>query len=234
MNARTHIMKHLVAVLMTAVMAFLPATAQRVFSPEFYIGGHAGMTLSRQSFTPGAPQSTLGGMMLGVTAKYTEQNHFGIIAEINFVQRGWKEDFEGAPFRYTRRLNYIQIPLLSHIYFGSRRFRGFFNAGPEVAFLISSSTSANFDYRNYSTVEGFPLRNRENEQLDMKITNRFDYGISAGLGMEFNVKPRHIVSLEGRFYYGLGNIFPSAKKDVFNASRGWAIEILAGYSFRIR
>lgn len=220
--------------LLLAAVSPMVAQGQRVYTPEFYLGAHGGMTMARQSFYPSAPQSMLNGMMLGVTAKYTEQKYFGLIAELNFVQRGWAEKFEDTPFTYSRRLNYLQLPLLTHIYFGSKRFRGYVNAGPEVAYLISSSVSANFDYRNYKAVEGFPLRNRENEQLDMPIKNRFDYGIMAGAGMEWNVKPRHIITLEARYYYGLGNIFPSAKKDVFNASRGWAIEILAGYSFRLK
>ena len=40
--------------------------------------------------------------------------------------------------------------------------------------------------------------------------------------------------LEGRFYYGLGNIFHSAKKDVFSASRGMSIELTLGYMIRVR
>lgn len=172
--------------------------------------------------------------MMGVTAKYTEENHFGIIAELNIQQRGWKENFEGAPFNYSRTLTYIQLPLMTHIYFGSRKFRGFFNAGPEVGLMLGSKISANFDYEDYKNVPGFPMHNRTNEQLSMKIKNRFDYGISAGLGMECNITPKHVINLEGRFYYGLGNIFPSSKSDVFSASRGWSIEILAGYQFRVR
>lgn len=40
--------------------------------------------------------------------------------------------------------------------------------------------------------------------------------------------------LEGRYYYGLGNIFSAKKKDEFSASRGTAIEVTLGYMFHIK
>lgn len=218
--------------------ALLPAgaAAQRVYSPEFYIGGHAGATVSQMSFSPGIQQSMKPGMMIGVTARYTEENHFGIIAELNLQQRGWAESYDpnAHGFSYSRTLTYLQLPLLTHIYFGNRRLRGFFNAGPEVAYMISNKISANFNYADIAAVEGYPTHNRTNEQLDMAVSNRFDYGISAGAGMEWFVAPRHSLTLEGRFYYGLANIFPSSKRDVFNASRGWSIEATIGYNFRLK
>ncbi len=210
------------------------ASAQRTYSPEFYLGGHGGVTLSHTEFTPGIQQGMLMGPIVGIQARYIEESHFGIIAELNIQQRGWKEKYEGLDFQYSRRLTYIQLPLLTHIFFGNRRIRGYFNAGPEVSYMIASSISSNFDYTDISAVPGYPTTNRENEQLDMDIHNRFDYGISAGLGMELFVARKHSVTLEGRFYYGLGNIFPSAKKDVFSSSRCWSIECTLGYWFRLK
>ena len=220
--------------LTTILLAPAAINAQRQYSPEFYIGAHGGVTLSGMSFSPGIKQSMLPGMMLGVTARYTEENHFGLIAELNMQQRGWAESYDTGDFSYRRTLTYLQLPLLTHIYFGSRKIRGFVNLGPEFSYMIGSSTNANFNYADINAVPGYPTHNRVNEQLDMEIKNRFDYGISAGAGMEWWVSPRHSVVLEGRFYYGLGNIFPSAKRDVFSASRGWSVEIMAGYTFRIK
>lgn len=224
----------LTLIALLALAGGLTGAAQRQYTPEFYIGGHAGATLAKMTFSPSVPQSFLPGMMIGVTALYTEENHFGLIAELNFEQRGWKEKFEDSPYTYSRRLNYLQVPLMTHIYFGNRKIRGFFNAGPVVGVMIGSSTSANFDYHDIGSIADFPTRNRENRQLDMAITSRFDYGLCGGVGMELFVKGVHAVEIEGRFYYGLGNIFPSAKKDVFGASRGMSIEIMAGYRFRLK
>ena len=72
------------------------------------------------------------------------------------------------------------------------------------------------------------------DQLVMDASNRFDYGICASAGAEFYVSPRNSIAVEGRFYFGLGNIFPASKADVFSASRNMSIEVSLGYNFRIK
>lgn len=223
--------------LILSFVAFISVTAaaQRRYSPNLAVGGHAGATLSRMSFSPKIDQAMLAGFMAGVAVRYTEERHFGVIAELNVEQRGWREKYEpGDNFSYSRTLTYLQLPLLTHIYFGSDRFKGFVNLGPEIGYMIGSGIKADFDYRNVGSVPGYPQGYRTSEQLAMEVQNRFDYGISAGLGCEYVVRRRHSLILEGRFYYGLGNIFHAAKKDYFSASRGMSVEIMAGYLFRVR
>lgn len=219
--------------LMTAL--WLPAAAQRKYSPDLAVGGKAGATLSMMSFSPKVTQGLLPGFMAGVTMRYTEEKLFGLIVELNLEQRGWSEKYDpGYDFHYTRTLTYLQLPLLTHIRFGSERMKAFVNIGPEIGFMLGSSVNANFDWKNLSAVPGYPGGYRTSQQLAMEISNRFDYGISAGIGMELILRKRHSIILEGRYYYGLGNIFPASKKDYFSASRGMSIEITAAYLFRIR
>ncbi len=210
------------------------ALAQKHYESNITVGGKAGMSLSRMSFSPSVPQTMLNGMMAGVKLRYVEERNFGVIVEFNLEQRGWKETFEGTSYQYNRRLTYLQMPFLTHIYFGSTKFHCFFNAGPELGYMIASSTSSNFDVNNFKNLTDFPHVNRSTEQFAMDIKNRFDYGISAGLGMEYFVKRNHSVELECRLYYGLGNIFGASKSDVFAASRGMSIQIALGYNFRLR
>ena len=211
--------------------------AQREYSPNFSMGVRGGATLSNMSFSPEVHQSMVQGITMGVTARYTEERYFGLIGEINITQRGWKENFvrdEAPQFEYSRTLTYVQIPLLTHIYFGSDRVKGFFNLGPEMGFMIGEKINANFDYRNYSSIEDFPTHYRTNEQLDKAAENKFDYGIAAGAGVEIFINRRNSIMLEGRYYFGIGNIFKDSKRDFFAASRGSSIEITIGYLFRIR
>ena len=224
--------RHLLYIILSLIS--FGAFAQRQYTPKFYIGGKAGMALSKMTFEPSVKQSMLTGYMGGLTLKYTEEKHFGLIAEILIEQRGWSENFEEHPFSYDRKLTYLQIPLLTHIYFGSDKFKGFFNLGPEVGYLISDKISANFDYNNIDNVPNFPTKNRMTEQLYTPVKNKFDYGISAGLGGEFLFKQRHAISLEARYYFGLGNIYPDSKRDTFSASRSMSIMVTLGYSFRLK
>lgn len=211
------------------------ASAQYYYSPEFCVGGHGGVTLSTMAFSPKVKQSMLPGALFGVTARYTEEKFFGLIAEVNFEQRGWKEKFDdGTNFEYSRSLTYIQIPFMTHFYFGSRKFKGFINLGPSVSVLIGEGISSNFNYRNPASVAGFDIENRHTNQMNMEVKNKFDYGVVGGAGMELILKRKHSIMLEARYYFGLGNIFPAAKKDEFSASRSTSIEVCLGYMFHIK
>lgn len=210
------------------------ALAQTHFKPRISLGGHAGVSMGRLELSPSVPQKYLMGTTGAVTFRFTEEKLFGLVAELGWTQRGWKEDFEESPLRYSRTLTYINIPVMTQIIFGSRRFKCFINLGPEVSYMIANSISANFDYTDLSKVHDWPERSRMTEQLNMDIKNKFDYGITGGIGFEFYVQPRHSITLEGRYYYGLGNVFPSTKADTFSASRCSAIEITVGYNFRLK
>lgn len=227
-------MKRWLIVLMIGVTAMM-GNAQKLYKSHVHIGVKGGATMSSMSFSPSVEQSMINGVTGGFTFRYAEERHVGLIAEINIAQRGWKEKFdEGEQFEYSRKLTYLQIPLLTHIFFGSQRFKGFINLGPEVSYLLDSSISSDFDYNNIQSVPNFPLENRMTEQLNMDIANKFDYGIIAGAGMEFKLNRKHSISLEGRYYFGLGNIFSSSKKDVFDASRHSSIMVTLGYHYRIK
>lgn len=218
-------------VLMLAVAA--TAAAETHYMPRISFGGRAGTSMAKMSFSPTVRQKSNNGFCGAVAMRYAEEKLFGFIVELGIDQRGWKEDFKEAPFSYSRTLTYINLPFMTHIYFGSRRVKWFVNMGPEVSYMIGDRIKADFDYRNVASVPGFPA-NRHYEQLSMDIKNKFDYGICAGAGMEVFVQPRHSITLEARFYYGLGNIYPAAKADVFSASRGTALEVSLGYFFRLR
>lgn len=209
------------------------ACAQRHYIPHVHVGVHGGVSLSRQSFYPSIKEGMLSGAQFGLSFRYAEERHVGLLAELNIEQRGWKEDFEEHPFEFQRRLTYIELPIMTHIFFGSRTVKGFFNLGPEVGYMISDKAAANFPYMSLPDVKDFPS-NRRYEQMKIEVSNRFDYGITAGAGVEFVIRRRHSVTLEGRYYYGLGNIFPSARKDTFSASRGSSIQITLGYLFRLK
>ncbi|MCM1021199.1 MAG: PorT family protein [Muribaculum sp.] len=225
--------RKIIALLIWLLSLSPAANAQAHYNGKVSIGAHAGVTMSTVSFTPSTKESMLMGQMAGLQVKYWEERNFGLLAEINFVQSGWKENFQGAPFEFSRTLNYVRLPIMTNIFFGGRKFNGFVNLGPEIGYLLSSSSSANFDVNNPYASADFP-DNRETDQLTLEPSNRFDYGITAGAGFEFIIKRRHRISLEGRYYFGIGNIFPDDRKDTFSASRNSTIMIMLGYSFRLK
>lgn len=224
----------LLLALLFALLFNVECVAQREYQPHFSIGGKAGVTMSKVAFTPGVEQSMVQGLTMGFAARYVEEKYFGLIAELVLEQRGWKEKFDETDFVYSRKITYIDLPLLTHVYFGSGRFKGFLNLGPVVGYMLGESTSANFDYEHPYFVQGLPVENRHTNQMVMPIKNKFDYGITVGLGIEWILKRKHSLQLEGRYYYGLGNVFSATKKDEFSASRGNSILLTVGYMFSLK
>lgn len=222
-----------IALFAICVGAGCPAHSQTHYSSNVSVGVRGGVDFSKVFFNPAVKQSMAMGMTGGVMVRYIEENHFGLIGELNFVQRGWAENFEGAPYDYKRTLNYVELPVMAHIYFG-RRGKFFFNAGPLVALYLGDSVKSNFDPQQMATLPDFPLSNRMNEQMQLDVNQKFDYGICAGLGAEFNLNRRNSISLEARFYYGLGNVFSAKRADTYNASNQMSISATVGYWFRVK
>ena len=210
----------------------LPCRAESHYKPHIAVGGHGGITLSQMSFSPSVPQTWPMGVNFGVQARYAEEKLCGVVAELNFVQRGWKETFKhDESLTYSRTLNYISLPIMTHINFGGDRVRCIINLGPEFSYMLGDAISANFDYANPGP--NFPANRRRN-QMTMQVKNKFDYGITAGIGCEFWIRPRQSVYIEGRYYFGLGNIYPASKSDEFSASRCMNISVNLGYNFRLK
>ena len=222
-----------VVALVCFFLSFQEIKAQTHYSSNVAIGVKGGATFSEVFFNPSVRQKFNPGMTAGVMVRYIEEDHFGLIAELNFVQRGWSENFEGAPYNYSRTLNYVELPVMAHIFFG-RRGKFFFKAGPQVALFLSESTKANFDPKEMASLPDFPYVNRMNEQMLMSATQKIDYGISAGLGGEFNINKKNSLSIEARFYYGLGNVFPSKRTDTYSASNQMTLSATIGYWFRVK
>ena len=217
---------------MLILYPFIESKSQTHYRSNVSVGLKAGADMAKIFFNPSVKQVLYSGATAGFTFRYIEESHFGLVAEVNFTQRGWKENFEESPYSYSRRLDYIMVPILAHIYFG-RRGRFFFNVGPEVGFRLSDSYKSDFDV---SLAPNLPDFNKYHnvKQYTEPIKQRVDYGISAGLGGEFSINPHNSISAEVRFYYGLANLFSSTRKDYFNASNSMNLEFTLGYWLRIK
>lgn len=221
-------------ILLTIFLSWITsAEAQTHFESRVDIGARGGVTFSEVMFNPSITQKFGLGYTGGLMFRYSEENHFGIIAEVNLVQRGWAEKFEDLPYNYQRVLNYIEVPVMSHIYFG-RRGKFFFNAGPEISYFIGDKIKSNFDIQDTANLPNFNDKNRHTEQLAMEVSQKLDFGIVAGLGGEFSINRRNSINVEARVYYGIGNVMPSGRQDTFSVSNQLSISATVGYWFRLK
>ena len=226
----------LLATLLLTGLVF-PATAQ-IGEPRsnFSVGVNGGVNLNSASFTPNIKQNSLMGITGGLTARYISEKYFAMICgaqvELNISQRGWDELFEmedenGQTIKvpgktYTRKMTYVDIPFLAHLAFGRERGLQFFvHAGPQIGFLIGES----------ETIEGIDMNTLSNTQkaiYGVKIQNKFDYGITAGAGLEVSTGIGHFL-LEGRYYMGLSDFYKNSKRDFFERSAHSFIGIRLSY-----
>ncbi len=216
---------------------------------DLSVGFSAGYVMSNMSFTPKVTQSMHGGLTGGFTVRYVCEKYFksicAIQAEINFAQIGWKEKIldakdasvpnaNGEAMRYSRTINYIQIPVMARLGWGREKkgMQFFFQAGPQFGLYISDSEDKNFDM-DYAINHISERSNSTIAQDTMAVENKFDYGIAAGLGMEYSIPHAGHIILEGRYYYGLGNIYGNSKRDYFGRSNFGNIVIKMTYLFDI-
>lgn len=236
-------------------LLLLPICAQAQIGEhrnDLAIGFHGGITLNSINFMPKVNQKMHQGVQGGIMARYTSEKYFSTIcsiqAEINYAQLGWEEEildindapvpsynpasgtFDGAPEFYKRRINYIQIPIMAHLAWGKEHngFNFFFNAGPQFGIYQSESTDTNFSVDKINTSKRV---SSICAQDTMAVENKFDYGITAGIGVEAHIKHIGRFQLEGRYYYGLGNIYGDSKRDFFGTSAHGTIIIRAAYLF---
>lgn len=204
------------------------AHGQKHYDGNVSIGVKGGFNLSKVFFVPNVRETLNPGMNLGVAFRYIEEQNFGLIAELNFQQRGWRENFDNLQFNYSRTLNYIECPLLTHIYFG-RRNRFFINAGPSISLLLGESTNSNFDYKNPLSIENFPNNIHNTKQYKYAADQKLDYGISLGFGGEFSIIRNSIFFGELRAYYGLGNVIKASRTESFKGANSLSFSASLGY-----
>jgi len=205
--------------LLILVLIFISASLSaqvRLDKPEMYIGVNLGVTESMVLFNPAIPQGFLMGYNGGIVFRYIAEKNVGMQAELNFSQRGWTE----SSGLYSRQLNYIELPFMTHIYVG-RKNRFFFNLGPKISYLIServllNNTSGSLDAQHITSVQ-----------------HPFDYGLCSGLGMLFNIKGR-IIQLDTRANYSLSDVFANTKRDVFSNSNNFNLSVNLAWLFQLK
>lgn len=126
------------------------------------------------------------------------------------------------------------MPIFAHLAWG-REERGlniFVNAGPQFGYCLGESTKTNFDVRNLPATDNARVSGVV-AQDTMAIEKKFDYGIALGLGAEYSIPKFGHILAEVRYYYGLGNIYGSSKRDYFGKSNYGQIVLKMSYLFDI-
>lgn len=225
-------MKRLLAIIFS--LAALTASAQ-IEEPRsiFELGVSGGMNLSKMDLQPSLRQKMLKGANGGLSIRYTSEKYFSMICaaqlEVNYSQRGWEEEFDKElPYTFTRTLNYIEVPFLAHLAWGQepRGLQFFINLGPQIGFFLDDEEEYGGRLDPATRPESIrPIYGKD-------VENKFEYGIAGGAGLEWKTKAGNFF-VEGRYYYGLSDIFHNSKTDDFGRSANQTITVRLGYSVRL-
>ncbi|BFM44273.1 porin family protein [Flavobacterium sp. CFS9] len=172
------------ALFLTASFGMLNAQNNNV-NPEYGIKG--GFNMSNLYSSDANDENVLYGFNAGLYATLPISDFIAIQPEILFTTKGAKLEYNNvfASGDSKFRLNYIEVPLLVRVNITPN-----FNvhAGGYASYLVSSKVTGRGDF-NFE------------QEIDTDDLNKFDAGLSAGVGVDFDP-----VSIGLRYNYGLTTI----------------------------
>ncbi|CAH8289737.1 outer membrane protein with beta-barrel domain [Mariniflexile fucanivorans] len=140
----------------------------------------------------------------GMSFEYIINSKFSIVSNINYDNKIMKTDYysfydlenmQELPAEDKTKFNYINVPLLIRFYFGNNN-TFYSNAGLFYNYAINIQNVGKLKETG-ETVTFF-----EHE----KIIKKYDYGVSLGIGTNFNLGDKNVFSIELKDELGIANI----------------------------
>jgi hypothetical protein len=147
------------------------------FTPYWNFGIKQGINYSSVIFSPGVSQGLTLGYTGGLVYKYQNQRMVGIQMELNYTQKGWTENLDTVDNSYSRKMDYIELPLITHIVFGKKNLKYYVNIGTTFAYLISEKEEFTINNESY-----------RQEYYEKEIEQKFDYSGLGEIGVLFHTK----------------------------------------------
>lgn len=169
----------------------------------------------------------------GLTFNYKITNLFSIGTGIAFEQKGNISDYHHTdlatafpPFTYDEwrdisRFNYLTLPIFLKITFGKNKLF-FADAGCFMSYLISENLirqSKYFPKEVYDYTDSF---------------KRFDYGITAGVGMSKPIKDRIVISFEARNNLGVFDLIDDKGWSYNQILKTNSVNFLVGVKYSLK
>lgn len=183
-----------------------------------FIGVTQGMSFSQLDFGVKINQSLHSGYNGGFLFTYLSGPRIGIQLEFNYAQKGWKI-MPDSTEHYSRKLNYIEIPFLTHIIVGKKKSKLIIDLGPYGSFLRSESEKTNMADTTF-------------EYIGYNVNRNFDFGYCLGAGYQYSTKIGDF-GIDARYYNSLTNIFIPSSEIHYFSSRNQVLCISIKYCIKI-
>jgi hypothetical protein len=191
-------------------------TAENGMRPKFGIKG--GLNLANLYADDVKDENFKAGLNAGFYAKLPVAKGFSIQPELLYSNKGAKLSYDAGIFggegEYRFNLHYIELPVLAVINV-VKNFN--IHAGPYVSYLAGANITRLDDEDNV------------NDVTDLKADNfnRIDYGLTGGVGLDFQN-----LTVGARYNYGLHEIGSSGiSGEVTKNAKNSVINIFLGFAF---
>lgn len=181
------------------------------------LGFHLGYVNSNMRFILAekekAPDySNIQGYSGGFIANLMAEKYAGVQIEVNFANRGWQESLDST-YTYKRSMRYLEIPILTHISLGKKRFRYVFNLGPYMAFHRKTTETYEILNTNLAGANGDSI-----SSLGLPIDSKFDLGFIFDVGFGVNTSVG-IFQIKARYSQGVINVFNKYPESIYRYSQ---------------
>lgn len=186
------------------------------FKPSMGVGVHGGVNFSKVSFVKANYDTNVhyGALQLfssGLFVKLMAEENAGLQIEFNLSKKGWTESRDSV-LDYSREMQYYEIPVLTHLAFGKKRFKYILNIGPYIAFHQDFTENLEF-FSGNNIVSVSDSNSYYGKVVDAPV----DFGFIADAGLGYRA-PFGEVQLKARYSYGMANIFNKYPESNFRNS----------------
>lgn len=178
------------------VFLFVSCCLSSTFAQQrFTAGPRIGLNMSNywgnadhMSFKPGL---AAGGFLM-----YSSLNHFGISADVMYMQRGAK--YDDGRYKFTQHVNYLEIPVVARYFLTlSGNFRPNVFVGPSLGIKLNAKRTDGQVLSGPATVI-----NNDNTQ----DFNSLDLGATGGFQLNWGMGNRQHFLIDARYNLGLSNV----------------------------
>ena len=191
---------------------------KEAFVPTIKLGIKGGTSFSQVSFDPSIDQTFTRGIVGGVVLQYLDQERLGIQLELNYVQKGWTEQLDTIT-TFRRNLNYLELPLMTHITLGKNNSKFIIHLGPSISYLLSNTDSISL------------VNESDTLSYYQKNLNKLDYGLTLGIGFARETAIGTF-QLEGRFTYGFSNVISKNQGVIASSNQNVTVSLSYLIPFR--
>jgi hypothetical protein len=201
-------------VLIFVTLSALPAAAQH----HLYLGARVGANLANQSYDSLPSGATIGihaGFLAGAQLDYWFDDMWALSAQVLYDQKGAHEDFNESESGFAATgtedltFNYLEVPILLKLSFGTGDFRPYLFAGPSFGIFLSG----NGKLHSSSTFQGQTVTSDTTLSVADSSVKSPDIAAVFGAGVSLNLSSGSMIFFDAAYALGLVNIAKTQQGD---------------------